>query len=464
MNFRVLCFGLFILFFVGVGTTAACATERLEILAHQAISENQSEANTAIAALREAGPAGLDALIDAHRAEINRHLLMTDAPSTPAWERISQALDAVGKQRNCYTSQLYWYTDFEAAKAAARASGKPILSLRLLGNLDEELSCANSRFFRTILYANADVSEFLRQRFVLHWKSVRPVPKVTIDFGDGRKMERTITGNSIHYVLDSEGRVVDALPGLYGPQTFLRGLKPAHVAALLASDPAISLEQRAALLNEYYSRQSKRILTKWNQELALMKPDVLTANLGRRTTSPTPTPTLAKVPTARDAAPVAVTKRAVEINLLKNFFITDIAELEAATDQNTWQALASLHFADAKLDERSLHFIRRQGSGTCGIADAPDQSGTAVARFDRMVQNFERLVALDTVRNEYLFHTKIYDWLQAGGGKNVDELNERVYAELFLTPSSDPWLGLLPTDTYTAIQNEGIVSGDKVTR
>lgn len=462
MNFRVLCFGLFIFCFVGVGTVTVCAGDRLETMALQAISENKIEAQAAIAALRQAGPAGLEALIDAHRVEINRHLLMTESPSTPAWERISQALDAVGKQRNCYASQLYWYTDFEVAKAAAKASGKPILSLRLLGNLDEELSCANSRFFRTILYANADVSEFLRQRFVLHWKSVRPVPKVTIDFGDGRKMERTITGNSIHYVLDSEGGVVDALPGLYGPQAFLRVLKPAHVAALLASDAGLSSDQQASMLSEYHSRQSGRLLAQWNQELTKLKVPVSPSRLARLQAGSTPVST-SNPPTARKAAPLAITKSKVEVSLL-NFITPDFEQLESATDQQAWKMLAELHCADAKLDERSLHFIRQQGTVACHLPDATDTSGTLEDRFQRTVQNFERFVALDTVRNEYLFHTKMYDWLQAGGGKNVDELNERVYAELFLTPSSDPWLGLLPTDTYTAIQNEGIVSGDKVTR
>ncbi|HNC44181.1 MAG TPA: hypothetical protein PLU80_08445, partial [Acidobacteriota bacterium] len=98
-----------------------------------------------------------------------------------------------------------------------------------------------------------------------------------------------------------------------------------------------------------------------------------------------------------------------------------------------------------------------QGTGACHLPDATNTSGTGESRFERTVQTFERSVALDTVRNEYLFHTRMYDWLQAGEGENVDQLNERVYAELFLTPSSDPWLGLLPADTYTAIQNEGIV-------
>ncbi|HKB39936.1 MAG TPA: hypothetical protein VKD72_26105, partial [Gemmataceae bacterium] len=120
---------------------------------------------------------------------------------------------------------MFWYTDLDEAKKAARESGKPILSLRMMGRLTDEFSCANSRFFRTTLYANETISQLLRDRFVLHWKSVRPVPKVTIDFGDGRVLERTLTGNSIHYVLDDQGRVLDGLPGLYGPQQFERWLQ-----------------------------------------------------------------------------------------------------------------------------------------------------------------------------------------------------------------------------------------------
>lgn len=461
MKFKALALGLVTFFFFGVGAITARAAEPLQKLAQQAISKNKREANMAIAALRQAGPAGLDALIDAHRVEINRHLLMTDARSTPAWERLSQALDAVGKQRNCYVSQLYWYTDFEAAKATAKASGKPILSLRLLGNLDEELSCANSRFFRTILYANADVSEFLRQRFVLHWKSVRPVPKVTIDFGDGRKMERTITGNSIHYVLDSEGRVVDALPGLYGPQAFLRGLKSAQTAVLSTSDSSMNDDQVVFPFRLYHGSQLIQLTNLWGQNLTkLNKVEPLPSQ---------PQPFILSAisadqpPTAVEASATVITKSlTIENRLLAKIELlgvpkSELTRLEATTDDQTWQALAELYLADAKLDERSRQFIRRQGGGTCGIPGIEGKKGSVEERFDQMVRNFEQLVALDTVRNEYLFHAKIYEWLQTDSFKSVDELNERVYAELFLTPSSDPWLGLFPADTYTAIQNEGIV-------
>ena len=77
---------------------------------------------------------------------------------------------------------LNWHTDLTAAIAKARHFKRPILSLRLLGRLDEELSCANSRFFKKLLYPHRQINEVLREQFVLHWQSVRPVPIVTIDF------------------------------------------------------------------------------------------------------------------------------------------------------------------------------------------------------------------------------------------------------------------------------------------
>jgi hypothetical protein len=120
---------------------------------------------------------------------------------------------------------LTWYTDLAAAIAEARRTQRPILSLRLLGRLDQELSCANSRFFRRTLYPEPRINRVLRERFVLHWESVRPVPIVTIDFGNGKKLVKPITGNSVHLVLDMYGRPVDALPGLVTPDVFLQQLE-----------------------------------------------------------------------------------------------------------------------------------------------------------------------------------------------------------------------------------------------
>ena len=181
------------------------------------------------AKLREAGPEALAELMLLRERMLRQFESLLKQPESAdrtsqiqqleqRQARLDALIDQVGMQRYCSRSGLYWYTDFEQAKAAARQSGKPILSLRMLGNLNEDFSCANSRFFRTTLYANSEISQALRDNYVLHWKSVRPVPKVTIDFGDGRKLERTLTGNSIHYILTPDGEVVDALPGLYGPE------------------------------------------------------------------------------------------------------------------------------------------------------------------------------------------------------------------------------------------------------
>lgn len=156
----------------------------------------------------------------------------------------SAELDALCRQKDAHTSLLYWFTELPAAIEEAKRTGKPILSLRLLGNLDEELSCANSRFFRKMLYPDPRVNAVLRERFVLHWQSVRPVPIITIDFGGGKKLTQTITGNSVHLVLDAMGRPVDALPGLMRAEVFAQQLLTAHGLACAPRQQLAVLHQQ----------------------------------------------------------------------------------------------------------------------------------------------------------------------------------------------------------------------------
>lgn len=127
--------------------------------------------------------------------------------------------------------ELMWSNDLSVAIAQARRTNRPILSLRLLGRLDEELTCANSRFFRKTLYVDPAIHQMLRDHFVLHWQSVRPVPRVTIDFGGGHRITKTLTGNSAHLVLDGSGRVADVLPGLFSRDVFAQLLVRAHTLA-----------------------------------------------------------------------------------------------------------------------------------------------------------------------------------------------------------------------------------------
>ena len=81
-------------------------------------------------------------------------IALADYEKLPEGEaKKAQALvvDAVAGQRYATSSRLFWHTDLQEAKSVSQRSGLPILSLRLLGRLDEDYSCANSRMFRTVL-------------------------------------------------------------------------------------------------------------------------------------------------------------------------------------------------------------------------------------------------------------------------------------------------------------------------
>jgi hypothetical protein len=414
---------------------ASAAGERSNQLARLAVSENAAEANPAIAELRAMGPAGLKVLFETYAVEI-ASVASGSAVNEAEWQRISAALDAVSQQRNAFASGLYWYTDMEEAKRAAQSSGKPILSLRLLGNLTEEFSCANSRFFRTVLYANTDVSQYLREHFILHWKSVRPAPRVTIDFGDGRRLERTLTGNSIHYILDTAGLPVDALPGLYGPAAFKRGLMQAETIARQVSTKDEG--QKWETLRAYHNARIQAIAAEWAADVAKTGgrvPADVVARIERRKRNPG----------AIEIAPLAVSKRATEVDILKSI-TADATALEAATDISAWNKIAALHAADARLDKASIALIMRQNQTLRANASLLSQT----------TRNLEQYMAIDTVRNDYMMRTKLHGWFATGAAADVESLNELVYAQLFLTPRSDPWLGLYSPDVYTALDNGGI--------
>ncbi|HEV7668622.1 MAG TPA: hypothetical protein VGS22_08870 [Thermoanaerobaculia bacterium] len=406
------------------------AATPLADLAGKALWNYPESADVAIQALRAAGPAGIDALLAADRTRGDRTI--DDA-------EFGQVLDRVCAQRDCAASHLYWYTDLDAARAAAQAEGKPILSLRLLGRLDEEFSCANSRFFRTVLYADPQISRLLRERFILHWQSVRPVPKITIDMGDGRSLSGTITGNSIHYVLDSRGRLLDALPGLLGPAAFLRDLTDLDQVAAVAAgleDAALAWlssqrhGEQARLLSGTLSADLDRY-QKWLRGPARHR-------AGKAEAQVVPAELAGDPPTAVEASTLAMSKGGIEMRFLNVLFPpTPGAQWGADIP---WAGVANYHRADWQLDDAARERLRQK----MALGAGPEA--------ERMAANFESLLSLDTVRNELGLHAVLHDWL-AGEVATVDldAFNERVYAELFLTPSSDPWLGLNPEDVFTGL-------------
>lgn len=75
-----------------------------------------------------------------------------------------------------------------------------------------------------MLFSNEEVARFINRNFEPCWQSVRPVPMVTIDFGNGQVIKRTLHGNVATYACNSDGQVLDVLPGIYEPKTYLQRL------------------------------------------------------------------------------------------------------------------------------------------------------------------------------------------------------------------------------------------------
>jgi hypothetical protein len=318
---------------------------------------------------------------------------------------------------------LAWHTDLDAARKEAAATGRPILSLRLLGRLDEPLSCANSRFFRSVLYADPVVAAALRDRFVLHWSSERPVPVVTVDFGDGRRLRRTLTGNSVHYVLDAAGRPVDAVPGLYSPAAFLRTLKAAEETHRACGNA----DARDACLRRRHAARLAALEQAWVRDVAAV---------GLAGTMPP-----WRAGEERSSGALAADGRAYAKSLAERPLLRAVLGTRPEArprEDEPWRRLADLPAAGGSLGAAARGRMAAEGATL----------GDAV--------RFERAAAVDTVRNEYALHSRINRWFAEGEVSDFERLNERVYRELFLTPRSDPWLGLAPADAYAALPRGGL--------
>ena len=375
--------------------------------------------------VRAGGPAALEALL----AKYDR--------MQPGEERdeLAAQIDEVAGQKHATVSRMYWYTDLASATAAAQRTGKPILELRLLGRLDEELSCANSRIFRETLYANTELSKWLRSNFILMWSTERPVPKVTIDFGDGRTIHTTTTGNSAHFIRDARGEVVDVLPGVYAPVPFKAELE--KTLALIATLDGKDAAKRAEQVKQWHAQRNTETRIAWSR--------MSRGPLGRQVVS------LLKNPPDQTAVEraqmITVSKAYVEVPQLAGIGMEPgaIAEDETAA----WAKVGALRW---NLDGAP---IIDASSKTLVIA--LHQAGPIKAtkpELDALIPRFEQHLVADSALNEYKLRTQIHAYL-ATQPAEFAALDRYLYAEVFGTPISDRWLGMLPRTDVTGLAGDG---------
>ena len=75
-----------------------------------------------------------------------------------------------------------------------------------------------------MLFSNQEIADFINENFEPAWESVRPVPRITIDFGNGTVINRTLHGNVATYICNAEQVVQDVLPGVYSKAGYLQQL------------------------------------------------------------------------------------------------------------------------------------------------------------------------------------------------------------------------------------------------
>lgn len=342
--------------------------------------------------LRALGPTGLRATIRAWETKSQ------EGAHEIHLRRLDRQLDLIAGQKHARSSRLYWYKSLEAAQAKSLKSKRPILSLRLLGHLDKDMSCANSRFFRRFLYTNPQISDLLSQQFILHWQPVREVPIATINFGDGRKLKQPISGNSTHLAVTDQGRVIDALPGLVTPSEFMRWAQSLLV-----------LHKRYLALPMTDFQQH---LQSWHQSRARLRRQQSDLTIG-------------------------VEQRVSDLNPLDPRWKTAAKEMKGRTPNTT--------LGRAKQDTRTA---------AAAMITAPLKMAAELPLF-RMVESLEPRTTQDSFFNLYGLQPKLDDWyahdVTTG---DYDKLTNRIYKELFLMPLTDPWLGLSNQDRSIALDQK----------
>ena len=60
------------------------------------------------------------------------------------------------------------------------------------------------------MFSQQDLADYAGRTFECAWTKLRAAPQVTIDFGEGRVVRRTLHGNVLTWICDPEGRALDA--------------------------------------------------------------------------------------------------------------------------------------------------------------------------------------------------------------------------------------------------------------
>ncbi|MCE3228524.1 MAG: hypothetical protein K0S32_3075 [Bacteroidetes bacterium] len=342
--------------------------------------------------------------------------------------------DKVSGQKDAIASKLFWHTNLNEALAEAKKQNKPVLCLEMLGDFTEDFSCANSRFFRTLLYSDETVSQILREKYVLCWESVIQVPKVIIEYPDGKKQIQTITGNSMQLVLNSNGEIMDALPGLYGATYYQKWLKQLcdenYVKNLRVNQKTRITELKNTTLNDNLNNED------WNR--------LVVENASKGSTPPV---------AAVKASEISAAKFAVEAPVYKAVY--NMQPTKSNGNKKYIKPATPINTETFSTYEKSGFTWEKPSSSTEALIASKKKYNEEELK--NTLYNISDNLSKENVRNDVRLHAPILEWLQLGLGNNKKYFVEKVYRELFLTPLNDPKMGLYDKSIYSGTTDDGFL-------
>lgn len=108
-----------------------------------------------------------------------------------------------------------------------------------------------------MLFSEKNVAEYINTHFEPVWESDRPVPKITMDFGNGHVIKRTLRGNIATYICFSDGAILDVLPNIYEPGSYKKNLeKLSELAQTLQNK---SMTDRQSTVQAYHRAEINRV-------------------------------------------------------------------------------------------------------------------------------------------------------------------------------------------------------------
>jgi hypothetical protein len=258
-----------------------------------------------------------------------------------------------------------------------------------------------------VLLSNPEVAGFIRENLIASWEMVRQVPKVTIDFRDGNRLERTLKGNTVLFLCAPDGTILDAWPGVAMPDQFLAQLQES-----LAEAGRRGIDPSAPVTGDSADRLKDWHRDRWEASMASSH----LTNALRISTSKAAIegPLLSALGTNRlnrppvDPVPAAARER----TRLRDSFQRYTSMLADASDFPT--------------DGKALRV-------------AEDASGGALSAEEAGARILER----DAMEYHTRVRPAVWLWLAGAEGKVTPaDARDHIFERVLLVPIKDPFLGL----------------------